>query len=134
MTNRARSGRHGKRFERPHEQTNLQQSLRWTVRTWHDLIGHPTYADAILDSLVHNAYRLELEGPRSMREAGANGDVQAASALAPGCAEWQISERSTEMSVLFCVPPAPWVHRLLSRAPLRLTRGGHSAAHAGPCY
>jgi DNA replication protein DnaC len=39
------------------------------VKAWHDLIGEPTFADAILDRLVHNAYRLELEGQRSMREA-----------------------------------------------------------------
>ena len=33
---------------------------------WHEQIGDPTYADAILDRLVHNAYRLELKG-ESMR-------------------------------------------------------------------
>jgi DNA replication protein DnaC len=38
------------------------------VKAWHDLIGEPTFADAILDRLVHNSYRLELEGQRSMRE------------------------------------------------------------------
>src|SRR6478672_7196539 len=39
---------------------------------WHDIIGEPTFADAILDRIVHNAYRLALDGP-SMRkiEAGA---------------------------------------------------------------
>jgi len=36
------------------------------VDRWHDQIGDPTYADAILDRLVHNAYRLELRGD-SMR-------------------------------------------------------------------
>lgn len=30
---------------------------------WHDVVGEPTFADAILDRLVHNAYRLELDGP-----------------------------------------------------------------------
>jgi DNA replication protein DnaC len=30
------------------------------------MIGDPTYADAILDRLVHNAYRLDLKG-ESMR-------------------------------------------------------------------
>jgi DNA replication protein DnaC len=33
---------------------------------WHDAIGDPTYADAILDRLIHNAYRIELRGD-SMR-------------------------------------------------------------------
>ena len=37
------------------------------VDTWHDVIGEPTFADAILDRLVHNAYRLALDGP-SMRK------------------------------------------------------------------
>ena len=29
---------------------------------WHEVIGEPTFADAILDRLVHNAYRLDLHG------------------------------------------------------------------------
>ena len=33
------------------------------VDTWHDVIGEPTIADAILDRLVHNSYRLQLDGP-----------------------------------------------------------------------
>ncbi|HQT55421.1 MAG TPA: IS21-like element helper ATPase IstB [Phenylobacterium sp.] len=36
------------------------------VATWHTVIGEATYADAILDRLVHNAHRLELSG-ESMR-------------------------------------------------------------------
>ena len=36
------------------------------VARWHQTINDPTYADAILDRLVHNAHRLELEG-ESMR-------------------------------------------------------------------
>lgn len=36
------------------------------VARWFDLIGDPTYADAILDRFVHNAHRLELSG-ESMR-------------------------------------------------------------------
>jgi DNA replication protein DnaC len=37
------------------------------VHTWHEAIGDPTIADAILDRLVHNAHRLELAG-ESMRK------------------------------------------------------------------
>lgn len=36
------------------------------VARWHELIGDPTYADAILDRLVHNAHRIEMSG-ESMR-------------------------------------------------------------------
>ena len=32
------------------------------VDRWHDLIGDPTLADAILDRVVHNAHRLQLSG------------------------------------------------------------------------
>ena len=37
------------------------------VESWHELIGDPTLADAILDRLVHNAYRINLKGD-SMRK------------------------------------------------------------------
>jgi len=37
------------------------------VEQWHDVIGDPTLADAILDRLVHNAYRIQLKG-ESMRK------------------------------------------------------------------
>ena len=37
------------------------------LATWHEVIGEPTFADAILDRIVHNAHRLELDGP-SMRK------------------------------------------------------------------
>jgi DNA replication protein DnaC len=40
------------------------------LERWHEQIGDPTYADAILDRLVHNAYRLELKG-KSMRDPAA---------------------------------------------------------------
>lgn len=36
------------------------------VSAWHGVIGDPTYADAILDRLVHNAHRIDLTG-ESMR-------------------------------------------------------------------
>jgi DNA replication protein DnaC len=43
------------------------------LSTWHDVIGEPTFADAILDRIVHNAYRLELSG-QSLRKTKTNGD------------------------------------------------------------
>ena len=39
---------------------------QFPVSQWHEVIGDPTVADAILDRLVHNAYRIELKG-ESMR-------------------------------------------------------------------
>jgi len=35
---------------------------QFPVKLWHDSIGNPTVADAILDRLVHTAHRLELKG------------------------------------------------------------------------
>jgi DNA replication protein DnaC len=37
------------------------------VKHWHEIIADPTLADAILDRLVHNAYKLVLNG-ESMRK------------------------------------------------------------------
>ncbi len=34
---------------------------------WHEVIGEPTFADALLDRIVHNAHKIELDGP-SMRK------------------------------------------------------------------
>lgn len=49
---------------------NLRSTLvvsQFPVENWHDLIGDPTLADAILDRLVHNAYKITLKG-ESMRK------------------------------------------------------------------
>lgn len=42
------------------------------VDAWHSQIGDPTYADAILDRVVHNAHRLELRGESMRRLAKAS--------------------------------------------------------------
>ena len=40
---------------------------QFPIEKWHDLIGDPTLADAIMDRLVHNAYKIKLKGD-SMRK------------------------------------------------------------------
>jgi DNA replication protein DnaC len=45
---------------------------QFPVSQWHEIIADPTVADAILDRLIHNAYRIELKG-ESMRKAQAGG-------------------------------------------------------------
>jgi DNA replication protein DnaC len=40
---------------------------QFPIENWHELIGDPTLADAILDRLVHNAYHIKLKG-ESMRK------------------------------------------------------------------
>lgn len=39
------------------------------VEHWHEAIGDPTLADAILDRLVHNTHRLQLSGESMRRKA-----------------------------------------------------------------
>ena len=46
------------------------------VSGWHEVIGEPTFADAILDRIVHNAYRLELDG-ESLRKRRDTPDARA---------------------------------------------------------
>ena len=38
------------------------------IAKWHEWIGDPTVADAVLDRLVHNAYKLELRGNSRRKE------------------------------------------------------------------
>jgi DNA replication protein DnaC len=35
---------------------------------WHEWVADPTLADAVLDRLVHNAYKLDLKGPSRRKE------------------------------------------------------------------
>ena len=76
----AHSGRLGSRPSHRHPAPRPDGDRRGTLRppvdrhhqpapleTWHEVIGEPTFADAILDRLVHNAYRIALRGP-SLRE------------------------------------------------------------------
>ena len=75
----------------PRERTDLLELLddrvgsRSTIITsqlpvdhWHEYIGDPTLADAILDRLVHSAHQIHLEGKESMRKraAGAKGTTK----------------------------------------------------------
>jgi DNA replication protein DnaC len=45
---------------------------QFPINLWHDTIGNPTVADAILDRLIHNAHKIELKG-ESMRKHRSNG-------------------------------------------------------------
>ena len=46
------------------------------VERWYEIIGDPTLADAILDRIIHSAYRITLEG-ESMRKLKAQSFVEA---------------------------------------------------------
>jgi DNA replication protein DnaC len=53
-----------------HERGSTIVTSQLPVEHWHEIIGSPTIADAILDRLVHNAHRLTLKG-ESMRKLAA---------------------------------------------------------------
>lgn len=53
-----------------HGQGATLLTSQFPVNQWHDLINDATVADAILDRLVHNAYRIELKG-ESLRKSKA---------------------------------------------------------------
>ena len=42
------------------------------IENWHDYIGDPTLADAILDRLVHSAHKIHLEGESMRKRAATN--------------------------------------------------------------
>ena len=50
-----------------HEKRSCIITSQLPVKFWHEAIGDGTLADAILDRLVHTAYRVELKG-ESMRK------------------------------------------------------------------
>ena len=59
-------------LEDRHERRSTLVTSQLPIEHWHKMIGEPTHADAILDRLVHNAYRIALEG-ESMRKMKARG-------------------------------------------------------------
>ena len=57
-------------LEDRHGRGSMIVTSQFPVEHWHEAIGDPTLADAILDRLVHNAHRLPLAG-ESMRKRAA---------------------------------------------------------------
>ncbi|MCK4465859.1 MAG: ATP-binding protein [Bacteroidales bacterium] len=54
-------------FEDRHGKKSTVITSQLPVSKWHEIIGEPTIADAILDRLVHSSHRIVLEG-ESMRK------------------------------------------------------------------
>jgi len=54
-------------FEERYKRKSTLITAQLPVAQWHDMIGEPTIADAILDRVIHNAHRITLEGD-SMRK------------------------------------------------------------------
>jgi DNA replication protein DnaC len=54
-----------------HGQGATLMTSQFPVNQWHEIIADATVADAILDRLVHNAYRLDLKGETMRKNTGA---------------------------------------------------------------
>ena len=59
-----------------HERASTLITSQLPVDRWHDTIGDPTLADAILDRLIHNAHRIALTGDSFRRRRGAKAPAQ----------------------------------------------------------
>ncbi len=57
-----------------HDRGSIVLASQLPVESWHATIGDPTYADAILDRVVHNAIRVPLKG-ESRRKPETNGEI-----------------------------------------------------------
>ena len=64
-------------LEERHERRATIVTSQLPVEHWHEALGDPTLADAILDRLVHNAYKIALHGD-SLRKRSAKGAPPAA--------------------------------------------------------
>lgn len=58
-------------MEDRHGAKSTLMTSQYPVSSWHDLIGEPTMADAILDRIIHNAHKITLKG-ESMRKTRSN--------------------------------------------------------------
>jgi DNA replication protein DnaC len=52
-----------------HDRGSILITSQIPVDRWFEIIGNPTLADAILDRVVHNAYRIDLNGESLRKDA-----------------------------------------------------------------
>ena len=55
-------GRRDLLVEQRHGRNSILVASQIPVERWPKVIGEPTIADAVLDRIVHNAYRIDLKG------------------------------------------------------------------------
>ncbi|MGL3210615.1 IS21-like element helper ATPase IstB [Bradyrhizobium sp. BR 1433] len=58
-------------FEERYRRKSTLITAQLPVAQWHDMIGEPTIADAILDRIIHNSHRIALEGDSMRRKKAA---------------------------------------------------------------
>ncbi len=49
-------------------QSSLIVTSQLKIKDWHGYLNNATIADAILDRIVHNSYKIEIEGPSQRKE------------------------------------------------------------------
>lgn len=49
-------------------QSSLIVTSQLKIKEWHGYLNNATIADAILDRIVHNSYKIEIEGPSQRKE------------------------------------------------------------------
>src|SRR5450631_2638248 len=57
-----------------YQRRSLILTSQMPIAHWHEQIGDPTIADSILDRLVHNAYRIKLNGESMRKKRGRKSD------------------------------------------------------------
>jgi DNA replication protein DnaC len=55
-------------FEERYQRRSTIITAQLPVSGWHQMIGEPTIADAILDRIIHNAHRIDLKGDSMRRK------------------------------------------------------------------
>ena len=75
------------------------------VGLWHEALGEPTLADAILDRLVHNAYRIDLRGDSLRRPEIVGDGADGASTATNGSSAEQPAATQTAQDARYDVPP-----------------------------
>lgn len=61
-------------IEDRHNNGSIIVTSQIPVQGWYDIIGEKTIADAILDRLIHNAHRIELQGESMRKKRSKNND------------------------------------------------------------
>lgn len=61
-------------IEDRHNSGSIIVTSQIPVQGWYDIIGEKTIADAILDRLIHNAHRIELQGESMRKKRSKNND------------------------------------------------------------
>ena len=60
-------------LEDRYDQRSTVVTTQVPTKSWHEMLGDPTVADAICDRLVHNAHVLSLKGPSIRKKKGLEG-------------------------------------------------------------